>query len=154
VITHTYKLPAVLFLAFSLGFGAGGYLFARTLPRSFLPIGECSSHCYTSSEIAGLLASVLILRTPFMVPGVIGESDTCLAVRHPRPEARVHYVLFPKHDITNIMTLTSEDTPYVLGCFALARRLVAGDKLVAYRLRTNGPEFQDIGYLHFHLIAQ
>jgi len=42
------------------------------------------------------------------------------------------------------------DLPYILGCFALAREL----GLQAYRLYTNGPEFQEIPYLHFHLIAE
>jgi hypothetical protein len=43
--------------------------------------------------------------------------------------------------------------PYVLGCFAMARELVARDKLQAYRMHTNGPDFQEVAYLHFHLVA-
>lgn len=62
-------------------------------------------------------------------------------------------MLFPKHDTRNITTLTAEDSPYVLGCFAMARELVRRDKLKAYRLETNGPGLQKIAYLHFHLIA-
>lgn len=139
---------------FAAGVGCGGYLFAQTIPRSLLAVGNCQGRCFDANELAGLIASAAILRAPFLVPGVVAESDTCLAVRHPKPEARVHYVLFPKHDTRNITTLTPEDSPYVLGCFALARELVARDKVRAYRLQTNGPALQDIAYLHFHLIAR
>jgi hypothetical protein len=53
----------------------------------------------------------------------------------------------------NIMSLTPVDIPYVLGCFALARELTSRDHLQAYRLYTNGPELQEIAYLHFHLVS-
>jgi len=63
-------------------------------------------------------------------------------------------VLFPKHDVKNIATLTSEDMPYVAGCFAMVRELVERDKLDTYVVSTNGPGRQDIAYLHFHLTAE
>jgi hypothetical protein len=138
---------------FALGVACGGYLFSKSIPRSFLAIGNCEGRCYKPNELAGLITSAMIMRAPFLVPGVVMESDTCLAIRYPKPEARIHYVLFPKHDVRNITTLTPEDTPYVLGCFALARELVKRDHLQSYLLRTNGPALQDIAYLHFHLVA-
>jgi hypothetical protein len=42
----------------------------------------------------------------------------------------------------------------VLGCFALARELVARDKMQNWRLLTNGPALQDVAYLHFHLVGR
>ena len=95
-----------------------------------------------------------MLRAPFVLPGVAMESDTCIAIRHPKPEARAHYVLFPKHDTRNATTLTDQDGPYVLGCFAMARELVARDKMQNWRLLTNGPGLQDVAYLHFHLVGR
>jgi len=71
-----------------------------------------------------------------------------------QPKARIHYVFFPKHDTRNIVTLTPEDSPYVLGCFALARELVLKEKISGYRIYTNSPELQEIAYLHFHLVAE
>ena len=139
---------------FLLGIACGGYLFSETIPRSFLAVGSCRGHCFKPKELAGLMASVAIQRAPFVVPGVVLESDTCLAIRYPKPESRIHYVLFPKRDIRNIATLTPEDAPYVLGCFALARELIERDHLQSYLLKTNGPGLQDIGYLHFHLVAR
>lgn len=138
---------------FAMGVACGGYFFSKSLPRDLLPFRNCQKRCYKPAEIAGLVASAGIQRAPFLIPGVVLESDTCLAIRNPRPEARIHFVLFPKHDTRNITALTQEDTPYVLGCFALARELVSRDHLQAYRLYTNGPDLQEISYLHFHLVA-
>jgi|SRR6185295_6812891 hypothetical protein len=148
---HHALLGLALFLA---GLACGGYLFDESLPRSFLALNECADRCYKPSDVAGLIASAAILRAPFVIPRVAMESDTCIAVRHPRPEARVHYVLFPKHDTRNITTMTEQDGPYVLGCFALARELVARDKMQNWRLLTNGPALQDVAYLHFHLVGR
>jgi len=139
---------------FATGVVCGGYLFSQSVPRSFLAFGSCQERCYKQTEIAGLVTSAAILRASFFIPGVVLESDTCLAIRNPKPEAKIHYVLFPKHDTKNITTLTPADSPYVLGCFALARELVSRNHLQAYRLYTNGPEYQEIAYLHFHLVAQ
>lgn len=147
------KRYAMAFVLFALGVVCGGYLFSQSIPRSFLAIGSCQDRCYKPKELAGLITSAVIQRAPFLVPGVVLESDTCVAIRHPRPEARIHYVLIPKHDTRDITTLTPQDTPYVMGCFALARELVKRDHLSAYRLYTNGPDLQDISYLHFHLVA-
>ena len=139
---------------FFAGLACGGYLFDESIPRSFLALGDCADRCYKPNELAGLIASAAILRAPFTIPQVLLESDTCLAIRHPKPEARVHYVLFPKHDTRNITTMTEQDAPFVLGCFALARELVRRDKPQNWRLLTNGPVLQDVTYLHFHLVGR
>ncbi|MDD2660650.1 MAG: HIT domain-containing protein [Methylococcales bacterium] len=148
------KQTAYALLLFLAGIACGGYLFSKSEPRSFLAAGSCQDRCYKPNEIAGLVMSAAILRAPFLIPGVVLESDTCLAIRHPMAHIRIHYVLFPKHDTRSITTLTPADSPYVLGCFALVRELVFRDKLQAYRLYTNGPGYQEIAYLHFHLIAE
>jgi histidine triad (HIT) family protein len=144
-----------LFALFLLAAGvvAGGYLFSRSLPRSFLAVGNCGGRCFNANEIAGLLASAAIQRAPGVIPGVVLESDTCIAVRYPRPQTRIHLVLFPKRDVKDIATLTAEDVPYVLGCFAMVRELVETEHIKDYRLSSNGPTRQEVTYLHFHLIA-
>ena len=149
------QMPRIVAAAalFAAGLVCGGYLFAQSIPRSFLALGDCQDRCYRPNELAGLLASAAVLRAPGLLPGVVLESDTCVAIRHPKPEARTHYVLFPKHDTRNVTTLTAEDTPYVMGCFAMARELVARDRLRSWQLRTNGPALQDVAYLHIHLIG-
>jgi hypothetical protein len=37
-----------------------------------------------------------------------------------KPESRVHFVLFPKHDAKNVLEPQAEDGLFVVGCFALA----------------------------------
>jgi len=147
------KKFATALALFTAGVACGGYLFSETLPRNFPSFKNCQEHCYMPADITGLIASAGILKAPFLIPKVVLESDSCLAIRNPRPESRTHYVLFPKHDTWNITTLTPADSPYVLGCFALVRELVSRDHLQAYRLYTNGPGKQEIAYLHFHLVA-
>ncbi len=95
-----------------------------------------------------------IQRLPAVLPGVERESNECLAIRHPQPEGRVHFVLFPKRDARNILELTPEDQPFVMGCFALARELARESIVLNWRLVTNGPALQHVTYLHFHLVAK
>ncbi|MDO9359232.1 MAG: HIT domain-containing protein [Polaromonas sp.] len=132
----------------------GGYFFSRSIPRSLLAVSSCGHTCYKPNEIAGLLASAGIQRMPAALPGVERESDECLAIRHPQPEGRVHFVLFPKRDARNILELTPEDQPFVMGCFALARELARETDALNWRLLTNGPALQHVTYLHFHLVAK
>ena len=146
-----FVLSAVLFL---VGVGSGGYMFSRSLPRSFLDTKTCGDHCYSKAEVAGLVTSAIVLRSPFLVPGVVLESDTCLSIRYPGAKARVHYVLFPKHDVKDISMLTPEDIPSIVGCFAMIHELVQRDNLQKYSVCTNGPGKQEITYLHFHLTAE
>jgi hypothetical protein len=132
----------------------GGYLFSKSLPRSFLATGDCGDHCFSKREIAGLITSIAILRAPFMLPNVVLESDKCIAIRYPGSQPKTHYVLFPKHDVKNIAELTAEDVPYVFGCLSMVHELVSQDKMKSYSLQTNGPAQQKIAYLHFHLEAK
>lgn len=140
--------------ALLLGILIGGYLFSKSLPRAFLTVEHCGRHCYKPKELLGLMASAGIQRTPGLMPEVVMESDECIAIRHPFPRARVHYVLFPKRDIKDIAALTEQDEPYVMGCLAMVRELVARAGTQQYRVMTNGPGYQDVGYLHFHIIGK
>ena len=149
-----WRRVAAALAVFAAGIALGGYLFSQTRARDVLPFKPCEERCFKPQEVAGLIASVAILRTPGLVPDVVLESDGCLVVRHPRPEARIHYVLFPKHDSRNLATLAADDAPYVMACFAMVRELAARDRLQSWRVLTNGPALQDIAYLHFHLIGR
>ena len=147
------KYPLIGSALFAAGLAAGGWTFSKTIPRTFLMTRDCGDTCLRRNEVYGVIASIGLQRFPGLVPGVVMESDTCLAIRHPKPDMRVHYVLFPKHDTKNVSTLTDADVPYVLGCFAMTRSLVERDGLKAWRVSTNGPGVQEIAYLHFHLLA-
>ncbi len=137
-----------------LGGAIGGFLFSKTIARSFLAVGECGSTCYRPSDLAGLVASVSIQRMPGIIPGVIAENDKCIVINHPKPEARIHFVLFPRRDAKNIGVMTAEDQSFVMGCFALVGKLAAESRVQNYRLVTNGPALQHLTYMHFHFLAQ
>jgi diadenosine tetraphosphate (Ap4A) HIT family hydrolase len=139
---------------FGVGVLAGGYLFAGSQPRSFLALADCGKTCYKKKDLAGLLASVGINRADSVVPLVVRETDRCIAIYHPRPLARLHYVFFPKKDIKNIADIAIDDQPYVLDCLALIRAVISDKGLRGdYRVYTNGPDLQDVTYLHFHLVS-
>lgn len=145
----------ILFVGiFVIGLALGGLLFSKSIPRSFLAIASCESSCYRPSDLAGLIASAGIQKTPALIPNVVLETDQCVVIEHPKPEARVHLVLFPKYDVKNIGALTPESQPAVMGCFATLPLLVAKNDANNYKLLTNGPALQHVTYLHFHFLAK
>jgi histidine triad (HIT) family protein len=137
-----------------LGLILGGYLFAGVQPRSFLALNQCGSSCYGANDLAGLLGAIGVLRAPGLLPGVVKETERCITIKHPFPDARIHFVSVPKRDVKNIASLSVEDGPYVLECFAHVQALVAEHGLSAYRVLTNGPGRQGVTYLHFHLVSR
>ena len=143
---------ALAFVTFIAGIVVGGFLFSDSKPRSLLSIFECSN-CLNRNEMAGLLASVIVQKTPRLIPNVIAETDKTIVFEHPRPKHRIHYMFVPKKDIKNIGELTNEDTEYIIDLFSTIVVLVNKYEIKNYSLWTNGPEKQDVTYLHFHLGA-
>ncbi len=137
--------------AFLAGIVAGGYFFAQSQPRSFLALSTCGSSCYRPNDLAGLLASAGIQRAPGLIPKVVKETDKCLAIAHPFPETPFHFVVFPKKDIKNIADVAIDDQPYIMDCLEVIRSLIHEQNLKYYRVVVNGPGYQDVTYLHFHL---
>jgi diadenosine tetraphosphate (Ap4A) HIT family hydrolase len=70
------------------------------------------------------------------------------------PEARIHYVIIPKKDIKNIGELSDDDKVYLLDAFAVMQDIIKQEHLKTYIIKTNGPGYQDVAYLHFHLMAE
>ena len=145
-------LPFALTLL--LGFIAGGYVFSKTVERSFLAVHNCEDSCLELKDFAGLLGSVGIQYTPNLLPYLVAQSRECVAVRHPKPEWRFHLVFLPKRDVRNVLELTPSDLPYLTACLALAQEQVSRAGVKNYRLVTNGPELQHVTYFHFHVIAK
>jgi Scavenger mRNA decapping enzyme C-term binding len=141
-------LVRLLFL--SIGLVSGGVLFSHSQPRSVLAIQHCEQ-CLDVKDLAGLLASVGIQKFPGLLPSVVVETDCTIALKLPSAKRGVHYVLLPKKDIKNIGDMAAEDAPYLLDIFAVAQHIIADQALTQYQLTTNGPGYQDVTYLHFHL---
>jgi hypothetical protein len=145
----TFLIP-VFFL--SIGFAVGGYLFANSQPRSFLTFDQNKVHL-SKRELAGLLASAGIQQLPGFIPSVVFETDKTVVISSPMPEACLDYVFFPKKDIKNIGEITKDDSEYLMDAYLAARHIVEENKLKKYRFYTNGPGYQKITYLHFHLLV-
>jgi hypothetical protein len=141
-------------LTLLLGVLVGGFLFSKSIQRSFLAVESCGNECPQLKDLAGLLGSVGIQHAPTLLPFFEAQSKECVAVRHPKPEGRFHLVFLPKRDVRNVLELTQEDIPFLLGCLALAREQVAKAGVRNYRLVTNGPDLQHVTYFHIHVIAK
>lgn len=139
--------------AFLIGVVVGGYLFADSQPRSFLAIPDCRDRCLDANELTGLLGSIGIQRFNGLVPLMVKETEKTVVIKHPFPQAPVHYVIIPKKDIRNIAELEEADQEYIVDALAVAGELARQEKLVKYRILTNGPGYQSVAYLHFHLMG-
>jgi len=146
------KLGLIIFISMLAGLTAGGMLFSDTQPRSFISFNQCKD-CWRPEDLAGLVASVGIQKFPSLIPFVVYETDKTIVVRHPLPMGRVHYVIIPKRDIRDLTDISGPDVSYLLDAYSVAKNIIEKEKLRKYRFYTNGPGYQDMTYLHFHLVA-
>lgn len=140
--------------ALLLGVMLGGYLFSDTRPRSFLALNKCEGKCLQPNELVGLLSSVGIQRFSALVPSVVKETDKTIVLDHPSPHARIHYVVIPKRDIKDIGELSDSDAENLIDLFKVMSEIVREKNLVDYQAITNGPGYQGVTYLHFHLTSR
>jgi histidine triad (HIT) family protein len=157
VLPPTRRIPAIIWLVVGLGMGAvlGASLLRSFEPRTFLAWNACQDRsCLRVNEVIGLAAAVGVKYAPDLLPQVVRETSYSIALRHPLPEARVHYIIIPKKDIKNIGELQDTDQTYLLDAFAVMQNFVKQEGLKTYFIRTSGPGYQDVAYLHFHLIAE
>jgi histidine triad (HIT) family protein len=142
----------VLIVVFVVGVAIGGYLSRHIQPRNIISVKNCQEDCFKSNELLGLLGSVGIKLD--RIPDVVYESDKNIVVMHPNPSAPIHYVIVPKKDIKSVEDISEGDQAYIMDSFAVVRELVKRDKLEDYRVYTNGPGYQEVSYLHWHLTAK
>jgi histidine triad (HIT) family protein len=147
------KSVVVSLLFLSIGLVSGGILFSQSQPRSVLALQHCDQ-CFDVKDLAGLLASIGIQKFPGLLPAVVAETDRTIALKLPTVKQRVHYVIIPKKDIKNIGDMAVEDAPYLIDIFAVAQHIIAEKGLTNYQIITNGPGYQDVTYLHFHLLTK
>jgi hypothetical protein len=149
----TVKLVVVSVLGVFIGLISGGVLFSQSQPRSVLALHHCDQ-CLNVNDLAGLLASVGIQKFPGLLPSVVFETDRTIALQVPSAKQGAHYVIVPKKDIKNIGEFSAEEAQYLIDIFAVAQHLIKAKALTNYRIITNGPGFQDVTYLHFHLVTK
>ena len=146
------KLKNILLYLFLLAVGVliGGYLFSQSQPRSILSVNRCQD-CFSYKDFAGLLASVGVNKFPTLIPFVVFETDKTVAIKNPLIKKFADYVIFPKKDIKNIGEYSAEYAAYLNDVYLVARKIIEENKSPNYEFFTNGPGFQDVTYLHFHL---
>jgi len=140
---------------FLVGFLLGAYLFSGTQRRPIFSVTDChlKNLCMDQKQLLGLFSSVGLQKFPGVLPGIVMETDKTVAIKDPFPDAPTDYAIIPKKDITDIGQLGNDDRAYLDDAYAVIDQLVAKDHLKSYRVITNGPGYQDVAYLHFHLIA-
>lgn len=139
---------------FLTGLGFGAYLFMDTKPRDVLRIDDCKDNCFSSKDFLGLLGSISVQKLGQFLPKVLIETEKTIAFEHPFPEADIHYVIVPKKDIKDVGDIESGDEAYVIDIFAVISELAKKEGLQKYKIVTNGPGYQTVGYLHFHLLGK
>lgn len=141
-------------LILAVGIAVGGFLFSDTIGRPVVDMARCDQYCLKTSELAGLLASVGIQVTDGKLPTVIFETDKTLVfdIQYPYPPEKIHYAIVPKKDIKDTSQLTKEDGEYVADAYLVISKIVSENNYKKYRVITNGPGFQEVAYLHFHLV--
>jgi histidine triad (HIT) family protein len=83
------------------------------------------------------------------------ETDTLIAFFHPKPSHLFHVLILPKAQYSSLMDVSEKDNKLLSDLVESVKSLIKEYKLdkVGYRLITNGGKYQDIKYLHFHLVA-
>lgn len=145
------KAIGAIVVSLIAGMLLGGYLFSDTRPRSILALNNCNGTCLQPNELLGLAASVGIQKFSGLAPAVVKETDKTIVIE--RPESGIHYVVIPKRDIKNVAEISDADAEYLLDAFKVVGQIVREKHLVNYSLTTNGPGYQTVTYLHFHLMA-
>lgn len=139
-------------VAFVLGLFLGGMFVRTSRYKPIIGSGTCTQRI-SISEVAGLFACVVIPNASRAVPSVVLETDKTLVFNHPRPKHKLHYIFTPKKDIKNIGELRDTEDKDLTDLFAAVAQIIREQQLKNYRVWTNGPEKQDVAYLHFHLGA-
>ena len=144
-----------LLICLSVGIIIGSGFFNSIQPRALLAWRTClNASCLRPNEVTGLMAAVGIKFAPNQLPLVVRETSYTIAFRDPLAPLEKHYIIVPKKDIKNIGELDATDQVYLTDAFAVMQDLIKTEHLTKYLIRTNGPGYQDVAYLHFHLESE
>jgi hypothetical protein len=144
-----WRVVMVSLLSALAGLIAGGILFSQSQPRSFIALKSCEN-CASPADLAGLLASVGIQKLPGALPLVVFQTDKTIAFKLPVSYG-FHYVIVPRKDLKDLGDISRENAAYLVDAFLVIRHLIEENHLVRYSLCANGPGYQRVTYLHFHL---
>ena len=135
-----------------IGIVIGGYIFADVQPRSFLSIHKCNDNCLKPNELLGLAGAVGMKFST--IPAPVEETEKSLVIIPPIKRASIHFVVIPKKDIKDVSDITQEDREYLIDAYTVIGELIRKHNLKKYKVYTNGPGYQTVNYLHFHLLSE
>lgn len=150
------KLPIIILCTFTIGFLLGAAAIHRPIPGAPVELPPPRKP-WIPKDITGLIGSAgirMLAGNLEMIPTVILETDTTFALSVSSSKTRPHFVIVPKKDIADTSTITAGDSPYLMDIFLTARQIIEKEGLHDYRIYTNGPGLQTVGYLHFHLVGK
>jgi hypothetical protein len=142
-----------LTIIFLIGIMVGGYLFRDVQPRSFLAFDQCNEKCFDTNQLMGLIGSVGAQKMPELIPFVVKETDKTLVMDFPTGGDNKHYIIVPKKDIKDVGDILESDQEYIIDAYAVMGEIIRENNLKEYRLYTNGPSYQSVNYIHFHLFS-
>ncbi len=111
------------------------------------------------NDFTGSIVRWVFAHAAWMLPvRKVATTPTVIAFHHPRPSWETHILLVPKSGIPSLLALDEAHEPIVLDLLRLADRIardlaVAGPEHRPLSLIVNGGAYQDVGQLHFHLVA-
>jgi len=146
----------MIVLSVAAGFLLGAAAIHRPIPNTPLELPPARNP-WNHKDIMGLIGSIGIRTLAghlVTLPLVVLETDRTFALEIPEGKNKVHYVLVPKKDISDISHITADDATYLTDVFLTARQLIEKRGLYNFQIYTNGPGVQKVGYLHFHLVGK
>lgn len=108
------------------------------------------------TRLGGLLTKLLFANFSFALPMKrLRETDTLMAIFHPKPSHKFHILIVPKLKYKTIFDIPADDNKFTNDLFETLKSLIKEFNLEdgAYRLILNGGHNQKVDYLHFHLIS-
>ncbi|MBU0546665.1 HIT domain-containing protein [Patescibacteria group bacterium] len=147
------KLILISIIVFIVGIIIGGYLFRDVQPRSFLAIDHCDDNCLNPNELLGLIGSVGVQKLPGLIPFIVKETNKTIVIDSPIHEAAIHYIIIPKKDIKDAGDISESDRDYLIDAYAVIGQIIREKNLTRYKIYTNGPSYQTVNYIHFHLLS-
>jgi histidine triad (HIT) family protein len=106
--------------------------------------------------LGGLLAKLLFTNFSFALPMKrLRETDTLVAIFHPRPSHQLHILIVPKLKYETAFDIPPDDNEFTNDLFEAVKSLIREFNLEerGYRLILNGGDYQEVELLHFHLIS-
>jgi histidine triad (HIT) family protein len=111
---------------------------------------------FARTRLGGFIIGLLFANFSFALPMKrLRETDTLMAIFHPRPSHTLHILIVPKLKYETIFDIPTNENEFTHDLFRTVKSLIREFNLEegAYRLIMNGGDYQEVNRLHFHLVS-